>query len=369
MPYEILSGDTVVAETGTFDRITVIDPARCPLYLKRNDDFAGWLENRAIDRHRTNSRVLKRVLRLSEKNDQATALHFNAATITDNFWVREKGSTLRYADVRFQSNLFDQVALHGSTSGFLLNPSRTPELTNTGSYEKCWKRLDGRWNMIKRESLAAIFSEVFIYHLGAALGFPMAKYRRYDRDTVQSEDFTADGKYNLQTARALLSEDYESDFPYNCKLFEKLSPDMLKQYLEILFMDALCMNYDRHIDNYGILTDPKSGAIVSMAPNFDNNLALLTNDLNKWEPVMGFLGDYRDLFSEYPAPAVSMDQLSAAIESAYSAAAAEFSTEELRSLRSKSEIGQFILQSYCVICNPSLNCVQYMNLDEEPELQ
>ncbi|KAF5060198.1 hypothetical protein DSECCO2_328220 [anaerobic digester metagenome] len=367
MPYEILSGDIVVAETGAFDRITVIDSARCPLYLKRNDDFFGWLENRAIDRHRTNSRILKRVLRLSEKNDQATALHFNAATITDNFWVREKGSTLRYFDVRFQNNLFDNVALNGSTSGFLLNPSRTPELTNTGSYEKCWKRIDGHWKMIKRESLAAIFSEVFIYHLGVELGFPMATYRRYDRDTVQSEDFTGDGKYNLQTARALISEDYESDFPYNCEVFKRLSPEILKQYLAILFMDALCMNYDRHIDNYGILTDPKSGAVVSMAPNFDNNLALLTNDLTKWEPVMGFLRDYQDLFSEYPAPAISMEQLSAAVGSAYSVAAAEFTADELRSLHSKAEIEQFILQSYCMVCDCAPT--QFQSLDVENEIE
>ena len=49
MPYEILSGNHIVAQTGDFDRVTVIDPDRCPLYLKRWDDFSGWLENRAID--------------------------------------------------------------------------------------------------------------------------------------------------------------------------------------------------------------------------------------------------------------------------------------------------------------------------------
>lgn len=368
MPYEILSGDTVVAETGTFDRITILNSQRCPLYLKRNDDFSGWLANRAIDRHRTNSRILKRVLRLSEKNDQATALHFNAVTITDNFWVREKGSALKYADVQFKDNLFDKVALCGSTSGFALCPSRTPELTNTGSYEKCWKRLDGHWNMLKRESLGAIFSEIFISHLGEELGFPMAKYQRYDSETIQSEDFTGGGKYNLQTARALMSEDYESDFPYNCIVFQNISPKLLKQYLAILFLDALCMNYDRHIDNYGILTDPNSGKIVSMAPNFDNNLALLTNDLTVWEPVSGFLSDYHDLFSKYPAPDVSPNQLCLATTRAYRSTAAEFSTDECHALRSKEEIQKFIFQSYCIIHDQTLKPFPSMELDDEPEL-
>lgn len=368
MLYEILSGDIVVAETGEFGRLTILDSARCPLYLKNNDDFTGWLENRAIDRHRTNSRVLKRILRLSEKNDMATALHFNAATITDNFWVREKGSTLKYADVRFKDNPFDKVALHGSTSGFNLPLTRTPELTNTGSYEKCWKRIDQKWNMIKRESLAAIFSEIFVYHMGVELGFPMAQYKRNDQDTVCSVDFTENGKYNLQTARSLISEDYESDFPYNCKVLEHLYPTLLKQYLEILCLDALCMNYDRHIDNYGILTEPATGDIVSMAPNFDNNLALLTNDLPEWKPVMGFIRDYQEIFSEYPVPIVSTQLLTKAIDNAYADTASEFSSEELQKLRTKTEIRDFILQSYCLVKGQDLSSFHNFELDNEPEL-
>lgn len=368
MPYEILSGDIVVAETGEYNRLTILDAARCPLYLKNNDDFAGWLENRAIDRHRTNSRVLKRVLRLSEKNDMATALHFNAATITDNFWVREKGSTLKYADVRFKDNLFDKVALHGSTSEFNLSPSRTPELTNTGSYEKCWKRLDGHWSMIKRESLAALFSEIFIYYLGERLGFPMAEYKRYGQDTVCSVDFTKNGKYNLQTARSLMSEDYESDFSYNCKAFLNLSPALLKQYLEILFMDALCMNYDRHIDNYGILTDPATGAVVSMAPNFDNNLALLTNDLPEWKPVRGFLRDYQEIFAEYSPPKITMQQLVTAIDYAYEVTSSAFTGDELLGLKSKAQIRDFVLQSFSLTVGMEMSHFQDKDLCDEPEL-
>lgn len=40
-------------------------------------------------------------------------------------------------------------------------------------------------------------------------------------------------------------------------------------------MDVLCFNVDRHTNNYGILRDRESGEIVSMAPNFDNNMGLI----------------------------------------------------------------------------------------------
>lgn len=66
-------------------------------------------------------------------------------------------------------------------------------------------------------------------------------------------------------------------------------------------------------------------------------------------------------------PAISMDQLHTAIDPAYSAAAAEFTAEELRSLRSESEIRQFILQSHCVVFDRSPDCIQRMIPQEEPE--
>ena len=45
-----------------------------PLYLKRTKDVEGWIAGRAIDSHRTNSRLLKKALRLRTTDDVQTAL-------------------------------------------------------------------------------------------------------------------------------------------------------------------------------------------------------------------------------------------------------------------------------------------------------
>ena len=58
-----------------------------PLYLRQTGNLEEWLAHRAIDRHRTHSRLLKKVLRLSEKDDASTALAMQAATITDTYWA------------------------------------------------------------------------------------------------------------------------------------------------------------------------------------------------------------------------------------------------------------------------------------------
>ena len=62
----ILSKDTVVAKY-IENKFEIVCSNLIPLYLKRTENLEKWLEERAIDSHRTNSRLLKRMLRLQEK--------------------------------------------------------------------------------------------------------------------------------------------------------------------------------------------------------------------------------------------------------------------------------------------------------------
>lgn len=56
-----------------------------------------------------------------------------------------------------------------------------------------------------------------------------------------------------------------------------ISKDVAKQYLLLLWMDTVCYNMDRHTENFGVLRDVNSGEILSLAPNYDNNIALISN--------------------------------------------------------------------------------------------
>ncbi|MBR6410972.1 MAG: hypothetical protein IKS35_06285, partial [Clostridia bacterium] len=44
--------------------IAVCQPQLAPLYIVRTQDLEGWLAARAIDGHRTNARLLKKVFRI-----------------------------------------------------------------------------------------------------------------------------------------------------------------------------------------------------------------------------------------------------------------------------------------------------------------
>ena len=164
-----MSKDVAVAKWQD-NNLEVINENLLPLYLKNTGNVEKWLETRAIDCHRANSRLLKKALRLAEKDDTSTVLAVNAATITDNYWIKPIDSDLTYEDVRFDNDYFANLALTGNYDSFnrVANSktSKTPELTNIGSFEKCWKLRKGQWWMHKKANHDEMFSELFIYRLG-----------------------------------------------------------------------------------------------------------------------------------------------------------------------------------------------------------
>lgn len=273
----IMSEDTVTA-TVKNGEITEYNEKLVPLYLKRTKDVEGWLASRAIDQHRTNSRLLKKALRLRSADDAQTALAVNAATVTDRYWFRPEGSTACYEDIRFKENYFDSLALRGDPDGFSHKPSRTPELTNTGSYEKCWRLIDGRWWMYKSGNQNEYFSELFICRLAEKLGFPVAHYEM-DNGYIRTRDFTNGARLNFEPISSLMdnNDDYSDCFA----AVSERSKELAKQYLQIVWLDTVCYNMDRHTGNLGFLRDIKSGEIVSMAPNYDNNIALISRGYPK----------------------------------------------------------------------------------------
>ena len=299
--YEILSGETVVAVWEN-NQLTVLNEALLPLYLKRIHNADMWLETRAIDSHRANSRLLKKALRLVEKDDISTVVHVNAATITDNYWIRPIGSDLAYSDIRFDSDYFSNLALKGNYDSFNRaansKHSRTPELTNTGSFEKCWKLRNGRWWMYKKANHSEIFSELFIYELGVMLGMNMAVYNR-GKDCVKSLDFTDSAAVNFEPASAFMGDN--EDYPAVVKELQKLCPQAIPDYIRMIFMDTIIANPDRHTNNFGLLRDVSSGELIGFAPNFDNNMALISRGYpSKPKPSDMLIVLFNELMEEYP---------------------------------------------------------------------
>ena len=299
--YEIFSGEILVAVWND-NVLTVVNADLIPMYLKYNQDADRWLASRAIDHRRPNSRLLKKALRLVEKDDISSVIHVNGAKITDNYWIRELGSELTYSDVKFSDDYFSNLALKGNYDSFNRaansKRSKTPELTNVGSFEKCWKLRDGKWWMYKKASHDEMFSELFVFELGYALGMNMAVYQRGDA-CIKSLDFTEAARVNFEPASTFMGDN--EDYIDVVKALEKICPKAIPDYIRMIFMDTICANPDRHTNNFGLLRDIKTGDLIGFAPNYDNNMALISRGYpSKPGSKDMLISLFNELIKEYP---------------------------------------------------------------------
>lgn len=44
----------------------------------------------------------------------------------------------------------------------------------------------------------------------------------------------------------------------------------------MIYLDSICMSVDRHTRNFGFLKDSDNGKFIKLAPNYDNNISLIS---------------------------------------------------------------------------------------------
>lgn len=317
--YHVMSKNKIVAKYHD-NKLKIIDSKLAPFYLIRTNDFESWVENRAIDAHRPSSRILKKLLRIKDYSDFNTALHNHAVTLTDCYWVKTSEENLDWSDVKLNSDYLANLIMKGSCDVNLIQDSKTYETTNTGSYEKCWKLIDDKWYMIKLGTKEQIFSEILTSRLCKLFGFKTARYFKYSDKSIISELFIDNEKYCLEEMNSLVDDDV--DFKTNILALNKLEKmydvNLVKDYLDVLTMDVIVYNVDRHTRNYGIIRDCETGNVVSMAPNYDNNLALLSNmqKLGLVTPKI-FIDDLKEVINKdylNSLPSISYNQLKNIVE-------------------------------------------------------
>ncbi len=287
--YEILAGDRVCAVFADGE-LTITDKQFAPLFL---DDFKEWVSRRAIsDQRGAVARNLKSTSDIPVNADAyETSLKAHCISITDNYWVREAGSELAYADI--DCDAYDgrlaQLALgiESDPSGFM-HKGINPELTNIGNSNKAWVIDDEgkRW-LHKRQPLRECYNEIIASRIALKLGIATVEYELVETQAddplsgfwgiVRSKDFTQGKNINLEHADLILKHfgTDEKDISKNAAAFDSFG--RCKEYLDIKYLDILTGNSDRHSRNYGILRSRTDGRVVGFAPNYDNNYAFRTD--------------------------------------------------------------------------------------------
>ena len=266
----VMKEDKVVAEFNQGNLISYNEDL-CPLIIKRTKRLEPFLKYRSIDSGRTNSRILKKILNINIKDNNLISLCSYAASISDDYWFKPKHSKLKYKDISFNNDMLFDTSLKGLISIYPNKIILTPELTTNGSYEKGWKNNNGVWWLYKVGNKNEIFSELFYSRLFEKLNLPTAHYE-YDGKYILSKNFAE--KENFEPMVALVGDDEDYKTIYH--ELNKINHDIALSYLRLCFFDVVLNNVDRHNENCGIMRDKKTGKIVSLAPNYDDNLCLIS---------------------------------------------------------------------------------------------
>ena len=282
----VMMEDIVVAEFNK-GQLVSLNNDLAPLIILRTHDLVAFLSSRILDTSRTNARLLKRILNIHTEEDYLIALKNHATSVTDNYWFRSKNSRLKYKDVSLESDIYNEVSLNGNLLYFPKTPKQSPQFSLLGSYEKCWRLIDQEWWMYKVGTKEERYAEYISALISKKLGIPTAEYELEDQ-YIKSKNFAS--SYNFEPISALCGDNDSYEHVFN--ILYKLDQELAKQYLKLIWFDALVNNVDRHNENVGVLRDKKSGHIVSLDPNYDLNMSLFArNSLLKKEKD-GFINLY-----------------------------------------------------------------------------
>lgn len=275
------------------------------------DDFYDWLTKRKTPVGRTNARKITEFL--GDINNPLRYIQITRGlSLNDAFWVVEAGDPATWTACNLYTNpfseLLERIAFEGEILGVkgIANDNKrlqSPEPTTNGMLRKSWYRNSAgeiilrkaeEKDKIKPDGRSVVLMEYYAMQLAEAMGLPHVKYSlaNYARKTGTGwkEDivcecplFTSED-IGFVPSEALLHEWYSelTNHILDTKEFHKEFAGMFgfDFYSDMMIYDALILNLDRHLGNFGYLIDNNTGEYLDPAPLFDNGNSLLATSFH-----------------------------------------------------------------------------------------
>ena len=276
----------LIDDEGEIQGCRIKNSARVPFSTSDNiRDIYKWWSDRAIPEGRDRLSLI-----LNEygcKNTKELLLKNLGLSLTDTYWIcPEEYSYLTYDDVNLFDNGGEHIKFHESDGR--VHYTGTPNATVGGSlYKEAVKHDDG-WYLekgynTKYPDSQQNINEVFISKLHEMQGWnEYVKYSTKLNDSNICERSSC--KYFTSKSKELISavdligklnksesEKDELDRYINLCVKGGLDEEYVRKSLDYMIsMDYVTTNSDRHWGNFGIIRNPDTLKLMSVAPIFDN---------------------------------------------------------------------------------------------------
>lgn len=274
-----------------------------------NNGLLKWLKNRNIPKNREFVDEILQSLGV-KKNDLIGLIDVGMSlSLNDSYWVVKENFEGLYKDYNLYENDFNKaIGLVAYTGhGHSESIGTLPELTTGGTLRKAWRNIYNGIYLFKgaRKGYSNGGLEPYMEYYASQIAKVMElDYISYDLEMWQGElastcRLFTDINTDYIPASALVTK-------YNglkdvVEVFKSIGEQAYQKFCSMMVFDAIICNTDRHLGNFGVLRDNKSGKIKDICPIFDNGLSLMDeanekdfNDLksainycNNLSPVIG----------------------------------------------------------------------------------
>ncbi len=254
------------------------------------DAFSSWLRERAVDLNSVVHRNLMHEL-VGSRDKTTIALRTHMFSISDTFTCFEEGEfvpRLQLCQPEDQNIVSDFILVSSDTSLHHLRVA-TPNASTDGSFTKTWKYEEDAWWLYKLQSAAATEAEVEISRVLRDIGWDAAEYRFVGRfrKRVKARSFVKQQEFfEPYDSFRFFFDDPGDDDDVVCRNIASLGPEYEREWKRILLADAVFLNTDRHMRNFGVIRSSTTGEVLRLAPNFDNNQAYLANPGGSYTDAM-----------------------------------------------------------------------------------
>lgn len=253
------------------------------------EGFTGWIRERAIDLNAIQHRNLVSDI-LGSRDKVHLALITHMFSISDTFTCFEEGEFVprkRLCNPQEHETISNYILLTSDTS--VRKTLITPNVSTDGSFTKTWKFENEEWWLYKLQSSDATRSEVEISRVLMACGWDAAEYQYVGsyRKRVRSRSFLGEDEFfEPYDSFRYAFEDVSEDENVIMENISSLGDAFRRAWKRILIADALFLNGDRHMRNFGVIRSAKTGEALRLAPNFDNNQAFRGNPAGRYSPAL-----------------------------------------------------------------------------------
>ena len=255
-----------------------------------SEQLTRWWKGRSIPASRTGIEGILEQLQV--ETAEALAEKCYGLSLSDQYWIRPADLDVSWEQVNFFDNPFSEevgnillgVPMEGSEEHISL---MTPDNTSDGWLKKKWTIIDGRRYLVKGGSgvyRQEPYNEVIASRLMELLGIPHVEYSLVKQgdeafsicgDFVERSTELVSGFYVVQTHTR---QNHHSSWQHYLACLEGLGiSDGALRMRQMLTVDYLIANEDRHLNNFGVIRDADTLEWLDVAPVYDSGTSLWHN--------------------------------------------------------------------------------------------